>query len=191
MREIAAKSMIEATAQSRLNILNRTQTRRGGRKYKYSTGDLVDVFRKPEGVHAKDTSGWRGPDIVCDISSITEGTLGVRCNGKTLLTSIECTRPPVAYHVLLIYIALAEPDYASRVRGAAQAAKGSINVYAWMNSTQGWKLSQRATDYPTIFNACIQLGVTDLHITGCIGPRVGKHVDILTPYPSADGNVLI
>ena len=41
LREIAVKCMVEATAQSRLTIADRTQARRDCRTLEFDTGDLV------------------------------------------------------------------------------------------------------------------------------------------------------
>ena len=144
LREIAVKCMVEATAQSRLTIANKTQARRDGREHKFKTGDLVDYCRKPEGLHATDTSGWRGPATICDLTRLTEGSIVVRLNVKVILTSLNTTRPHTAYPVLLMYNAMREPDFLVFVRGAAQAAKGHIRVYTWMETTIWWNISQRA-----------------------------------------------
>ena len=37
----------------------------------------------------------------------------------------------------------------------------------------------------------LTVGVSDLQLTVCIGARVGREVDELTPYPSADGSIVI
>ena len=104
----------------------------------------------------------------------------MRFNGKVILTSVNATRPHIAYPVLLMYNAMREPDFVVVARGAAQAANGHIRVYAWKETNTGWQKSQRAQDDPTIFNACMQMGVGDLHLTGCIGARVGTQVKELT-----------
>ena len=46
LREIAVKCMVEATAQSRIAIVDSTQTRRDGREFEYKTGDLVDFLQE-------------------------------------------------------------------------------------------------------------------------------------------------
>lgn len=103
LREIAIKCMVEATAQSRMSIANKTQTRRAGEKYHYKPSDLVDVYRRPEGSHAKDTPGWRGPCTVTDVNSIQDGQISVRWNGRVMISSIPATRPHVTYTVSVLY----------------------------------------------------------------------------------------
>ena len=78
------KCMVEAIAQSRIVIADSTQTRRDGREYEYKTEDFVDVHRKPEGIHAKDGPGWLGPPVICDLSPLPDGTIGVKWSGSIL-----------------------------------------------------------------------------------------------------------
>ena len=86
LREIAVKCMVEATTQSRLTIADKTQARRDSRELYFKTVDLVDYYRNPEGHHAKDTSGWRGPATICDLTRRTEGSIGVRFISKAIFT---------------------------------------------------------------------------------------------------------
>ena len=104
LRELAVAAMVEATAKSRIDIASKTQTRRDGREQPYSTGDLVDFYRKPKGVHAKDSPVWIGPATICDVSTLAEGTVSVRWNGQTILCSTGTTRPHVVFPVELSYL---------------------------------------------------------------------------------------
>ena len=70
LREIAVKAMVQQTALNRISIAQKTQTRRSGEEYEYSTGDLVDIYRKPDGKGAKDTTGWRGPGKITDLTDL-------------------------------------------------------------------------------------------------------------------------
>ena len=82
--------MVEATAQSRIAVADSTQTRRDGREYKYKTEGLVDFHRTLEGIHANDRPGWLGTAIICDLNSLPEGTIGVKWDGKPILTTSHC-----------------------------------------------------------------------------------------------------
>ena len=61
---------------------------------------MVDFHREPNGVHAKGQSGWRGPATIVDLTALDEGTIGVRWNGRCILTSVRTTRPHISYPVL-------------------------------------------------------------------------------------------
>ena len=62
---------------------------------KYENGDLDDFHREPNGVHAKDQSGWRGLATTVDLTALDEGTIRVRWNGRCILTSVRTTRPHI------------------------------------------------------------------------------------------------
>ena len=70
-------------------------------EYKYDNGDLVDFHREPNAVHAKDQSGWRGPATIVDLTTLDEGTIGVKWNGTCILTSVRTTGPHISYPVLV------------------------------------------------------------------------------------------
>ena len=54
LREVAVACMLEATALNRIKIAEKTQTRTSGQDRDYKVSDLVDIFRKLDGVHDKD-----------------------------------------------------------------------------------------------------------------------------------------
>ena len=54
LREITISSMVQATAQSRMQLAERTKTRMSAEHMDLRTGDLIDVFRDPS---RKDPSG--------------------------------------------------------------------------------------------------------------------------------------
>ena len=94
--------MIEATAQSRMAIADKTQARRDGKYHKYAKGDLIYFYREPNGVHTKDQSVWRGPATIVDLTTLDEGTTSVKWNGRYILTSIRTTRPHISYPILVM-----------------------------------------------------------------------------------------
>ena len=192
LREIAVKCMAEAIAQSRIAIADSTQTRRDGREFEYKTGDLVDFHRKPEGIHAKYRPGWIGPAVICDLSSLPERIIGVKWNGKPILTSVQTTRPHIAYPVFMMYRALGEHDHAIVFRGAAKASNAKVTTYSWyLDSEAGWTLTQFAINHRRVYQACLQLAVSDIRLTGCIGARVGTHVAMLPPFASTDFSTIV
>ena len=58
IREIAVASMVQETAQQRIERALQANTRVSGEQLALEPGDLVDFWRKPA---TKDESGWRGP----------------------------------------------------------------------------------------------------------------------------------
>ena len=67
--------MIEGTAKARISRAMNTKTLPAGETRNFRPGDLVDYYRKPG---SKDTSGWKGPAKVVDITEMGRGILTVR-----------------------------------------------------------------------------------------------------------------
>ena len=61
VREIATQSMVQQTAQLRLERAMSSRTRLAAEQLELQPGDLVDFWRRPA---TKDESGWRGPAAV-------------------------------------------------------------------------------------------------------------------------------
>ena len=61
LRELSVITILEKTAQERLERANRTKTRPSGELLELQIGDQVDGYRKPT---TKDLTGWRGPMTV-------------------------------------------------------------------------------------------------------------------------------
>ena len=100
LREIAVTCMVKPPLKADLPLQTRLKQEETADNLIFKTGDFVDYYRKPEGLHAKDTSGWRGPATMCDLTRRIEGSIGVRFNGKVIFTSLNTTRPHIAYPVL-------------------------------------------------------------------------------------------
>ena len=190
LREMSVAAMINATARNRLSVAERTQTRRDGREHEFKLGDLVDVYRKQDGHHAKDRTGWRGPCTVVDLTEIERGQLSVKWNGSVMLASSGTTRPHAAYPVLVMYNSLREPSYAMLLQEAAHASIGKPTAYAWYWQDK-WKLTSAAKKDLRTYLAGMKFGMQGLNVHGCIGVRVGKSCKTLTKYPEADASTVI
>ena len=130
--------------------------------------------------------------MICDLSSLPEGTIGVKWIGKPILTSVQNTRNHIAYPVLMKYLALGEHDHATVIRGAAKASNAKATTYSWYLDTEaGWTLTRFAINHPRVYQACLQLAVSDIRLTGCIGARVGTNVEMLPPFASADFSTIV
>jgi hypothetical protein len=63
VREVALQTMVEATAQARINRALRTQTALPGQA-SFELGDHVEYHRPSA---SKDTPGWRGPGVITEL----------------------------------------------------------------------------------------------------------------------------
>ena len=89
MRELAVQSIVEATAQQRASLAERTKTRPAGELLELQTGDLVEFYRPPL---TKDVSGWRGPATVTDVTSLSDGIMSIRWQGRVLSCRVQDNR---------------------------------------------------------------------------------------------------
>lgn len=86
-------SMIQATADQKARTADSTKTRRAGELLDLHIGDLVDFFRRPV---TKDASGWHGPAEVVSLSSVQEGLLCVKWQGRAIAVRIQdCRRAEI------------------------------------------------------------------------------------------------
>ena len=94
LREIAVASMVESTAQTRMQIAERSKTRRSAEHLELRPGDQIDVYRDPG---RKDLSGWRGPATVINVD---EGTVNLKWGNRTMTARIQDVRR----HIMFVYI---------------------------------------------------------------------------------------
>eukprot|EP00971_Amphidinium_carterae_P303866 6037700-Amphidinium_carterae.1 len=79
----------------------RAHTRTAVEQLELSIGDAVEYWRE---TNNKDESGWRGPAIVCDLSRVQHGRVGIRTSSDRVLT---CRSQDLRRQ--LTYIALEAP----------------------------------------------------------------------------------
>ena len=170
LREIAVSSIVQATAQSRMQIAERTKTRLSAEHLDLRSGDLIDVFRDPS---RKDLSGWRGPATVINVD---EGTVNLKWGNRTMTARIQDTRR----HVLLVYFL----DYGSPpihlLRSHLLQMTHSIEVFSWVIAEKGWQLSRSAKEAPDVFEAVLHVAANQLKVRRCLGARLGRGLHTLS-----------
>eukprot|EP00972_Heterocapsa_arctica_P097034 14315608-Heterocapsa_arctica.AAC.1 len=72
LREIALQSMVQQTAQRRLERVLSSRTRPSAQARDLQLSELVDPHRKRD---TKDMSGWRGPAKVAGLDNILSGQM--------------------------------------------------------------------------------------------------------------------
>ena len=95
IRQLAIQTITEATARERLRIASHTPTRPSAEELEYRVGDSVEYFREPS---SRDTSGWRGPATVVDLTRIEHGRVGIRTSTDQVLNCrVQDIRHRLAY----------------------------------------------------------------------------------------------
>ena len=95
VREIAAATIIEVTALSRLQRADRHKTVAALERSGYQVGGLVDIWYEPT---TKDVSGWKGPAQIATINN-DEGNVTVRFQGRTMDRRSQEVRHHIPYFV--------------------------------------------------------------------------------------------
>ena len=79
LREISVGSIVETTAQKRIEIAEKSKTRMSGEALDLKTGDQVEIWRSSGN---KDVSGWKGPATVTGLNNLGHGTVHVDWQGR-------------------------------------------------------------------------------------------------------------
>ncbi|CAJ1446370.1 unnamed protein product [Effrenium voratum] len=166
IRQIAVSSMIQATAQQKLLIANRAKVRRSAELLELEIGDLVEIFRRPT---TKDASGWVGPATVSDLSSLREGIVYVRWQGRQLLVRTQDVRRALVFAVFL-----AQPSNPVRLlRDAVEAQRGEALRLGWFKQGACWVSCEGNRRYAEVLNAGLYVAGVCLHLQGTVGFRFG------------------
>ena len=73
----------------------RTITKTAGESFRYQLGDEIEYWQEPT---QKATSGWTGTGVICDLTRLEHGVIGVRTSSDRVSTRmIKQVRPVLAY----------------------------------------------------------------------------------------------
>ena len=89
-----------------------------------------------------------------------------------------------------MYGSTTEKSIVSQIREHAKYHTKSPGVFAWKRTAQEWQRGYN-TASENVYNLCLEMGIRHMHVRGCIGGRLGIHVDTLSEYPSADYSLLV
>ena len=95
MREISIQKITETTSRERTNRALRTLTKPAGEEIRYQLGDEREYWQEPS---RKTALGWTGTGVVCDLTRLGRGVIGVRTSSDRVITRfIKQVRPILAY----------------------------------------------------------------------------------------------
>ena len=94
LREISVASAVEAMAQRRLKLAEKSRTALAGEQLNLHNGDQVEVYRKPAN---KDWPAWIGPATVVGTTELEHGKVIVKWQGRHLTVPLEAVRRALMY----------------------------------------------------------------------------------------------
>ena len=192
LREIAIQAIVEGTARERMKRALHTPTRVAHQELEFKVGETVEYWRQPEN---KEASGWRGPAVVCDLSRLEHGRIGIRTRADNVLTCrIQDVRRCLAYAVDIV-----SPETSSG--GVAQQhiqhhiecmSKGVTLVLGSVRSPQGsWTTTTSTSKHHTTFEASMCLASVVFQLSNTAAVRLRQGVRNLSAKPEFANSTLL
>ena len=97
---------MQAIAEAKARRAEQTKTRRSGELLQLEPGDVVEFWRKAS---TKDIEAWHGPAVVADVTSLRDGQVSVRWQGRVITCRLQDIRRALAYIALLVSSPLTSP----------------------------------------------------------------------------------
>ena len=184
LRHAAIQSMVQASAQDRLVRASASRTRPAGELLGIEVGDQVEFFRKPS---TKDLSGWHGPATVVDTTSLRDGQLGLRWQGRLLTCRLQDIRA-LTYTCLLVTAESNSPT--TIVQLAAEQHVGVIVRLGWFRSESRWLAFEANKRYARELLAGLHMASCLLHLSGVVSFRFGCDIASI-PAVACDDSLLV
>ena len=180
VRELAIQTITEETARQRLRTAIKTPTRPSGEEMEFKVGDSVEYFREPSN---KDTSGWRGPATIVDMSRLESGRVGIRTNTDQIL---NCRTQDIRHR--LTYLAELSTELSSQAGQAQQQLQqaleqlsvgSTITVGQTKQDNAVWSDSSANTKHRMTMHAALYLAEVLFQLQDVVAVRIAKGVKSL------------
>ena len=183
IRQLAVNSMLQATADQKTRLADRSKTRRAGELLELRIGDLVDFYRKPM---TKDITGWHGPAEVVSLSSLQDGLLYIKWQGRVLAARIQDVRSAMIFATFLMRVS--EPIRTFRAEVESQC--GHALRLGWMRQGGNWVQCQANRSHSTLLAVGLYVSAVCMNLQGVIGFRCGTELNNL-PAVAFDDTLLL
>ena len=175
LREIAVQAMMQAAAEDRIKRANHTKTRPAGDLQGLEIGDLVDIYRP---TLSKDVPRWNGPATVTDLTSLPDGQIGVRWQGRNLQVRVQDCRRALAYvFVPILFGGGSSPI--EILRRAAETFQGVMRV-GWIKHNSTWLPCEGNSSFSDILHAGLYVSAINLQLVGVFSFRFGSNIKTLS-----------
>ena len=157
VRHLAIGCMIQATADQKARTADGTKTRRAGQLLEMRTGDLVEFFRKPI---SKDSSGWHGPAQMVDLSSLSDGIIHIKWQGRVLSARVQDIRSAMTFATFLM-----QPTNPIRLfRAEVEAHQGHLMRIGWIKQGRASVECQGNKDFFALLSAGLYVSACCMHL---------------------------
>ena len=192
LREIAIQAIVEGTARERMKRALHTPTRVSGEELELKVGEAVEYFRPPEG---KESSGWRGPATVVDLTSRLEhGRIGIRTRADNVITCrVQDVRRCLAYWASPSIINK-NSNHAQQIAQEAidQFKKGTVITLGQIRNQKGeWCMSNTTKQHQGLFAAIMHVAKNVFNITNIVAARCGLGVKQIPAKEEYTGSLTI
>ena len=180
LREIAIQAIVEASAQDRLKRASHTITKPAGEEFELKLGEEVEYYRPPL---SRDASGWRGPAVICDLTRLEHGRVGIRTRSDHVLT---CRLQDIRR--CLTYLAEMESPLSSPGGQAQQilqeyvdnTRQGTVLILGQVyDKTAGWRMSKNTHNHNMVYQAAVVVAECVFHLQNLAAVRLGVGVRTL------------
>ena len=185
LRHLSLRCMLQASAEQKARRAAQTKTRRAGELLELEPGDLVEFYRKAS---SKDIECWSGPATVVDITSIRDGLISIRWQGRVISCRIQDVRRALTYVTLLS--ANRHDSPVSVLQNAAESHVGIIIRLGWFQQGGSWRSFEGNQRYPRELLAGLHVAACNLGFMGVVALRFGRAISSLPAAPCDESLLL-
>ncbi|CAJ1367944.1 unnamed protein product, partial [Effrenium voratum] len=181
LRHAAIESMIQSTAQDRAARAGRHKTRPAGELLEIQAGDQIEFWRKPS---TKDVEAWRGPATVCDTTSLKDGIVGIRWQGRNLICRTQDVRRALVFLQMLATKAASDP-----LNVLLMTVEDHISFtvrLGWLYNNGQWRQCEANRHFSEPLMAGLFVAENVFFLKGVYGMRFGTGVQSLAAISCDD-----
>ena len=186
LRELAITSMVEATACECARRAENSNTRASAELDEYKPGDLVEIFRR--GIN-KDEHCWHGPCQITDTTSLCNGVVSVKFQGRVLLCRLQDVRRALVFFSFLQAPRLNSPLTIMAI--LVEQVRGKALRLGWFQCNGQWKAFEGNKHHGELLEAALHVASFYMQLDGCLQLRLGTSVRNLEGISGSDDSVLL
>ena len=185
LRQLAIDSMVQATAENKMRRADRGKTRMPGELLDLKVGDAVEFYRKAS---TKDAHSWFGPATVTDLTSVLDGQIGIKWQGRLMLCRVQDVRRALLFWCFMTMLPADSP--VAYLCAAAEDARGDSIRLGWFRSKESWLACEANKRFPRVLLAGLHVGSCALNLSGVVSFRYGSCLQSLPAVACDDSFVL-